>query len=88
MKYFTEILKLNKAPSIGDKLTTTNNLKKLVPQALMSHSTSSRRTGEVDIAVAVRAQERGEGRDERRKKEGRKNILCNDSLYLTTFFLF
>ena len=37
------------------------------PQALMSHSTSSCGTGEVETAVAVRAQEEGEGRYEKRK---------------------
>ena len=49
-------------------LTTTKKLKQLIWQALMSGSTSSRRTGEVDAAVAVRAQEEGdEGKDERKK---------------------
>ena len=37
----------------------------------MSCSTSSRCTGEVDSAVAVRAQEEGEGRDEK-EEIGRK----------------
>ena len=48
-------------------LTITYNLKKVVPQALMSNSTSSRHTREVDTVVAVRALEEGEGRDESRK---------------------
>ena len=42
-------------------------IKKLVQQTLTSSSTSSRRTEEVDTAVAVRVQEEGEGRDEMRK---------------------
>ena len=53
-------------------LTTTHNLKKLVRQALMSRCTSSRRTGEVDTAVAVRDQEEVEGRYKIRKQEERK----------------
>ena len=47
--------------------TTSKNLKKLVWQAQMSHSTSSHHTGEVDTAVEVRVQEEDEGRNERRK---------------------
>ena len=50
-----------------DLLATANSLKKLARQALMSHKTSSCCTGEVDAAVAVGAQEEGEGGDERRK---------------------
>ena len=42
----------------------------------MSYSTSSCCTEEVDATVAVRAQEEGEGRDERRKYEERKKNQC------------
>ena len=45
----------------------------MVLQALISPSTISRHTGEVDPAVAVRAQKQVEGRDDRRKI-GRKKI--------------
>ena len=39
---------------------------------MMSCNTSSCLTGEVNIAEAVRAQEVGEGRDERRKRKKEK----------------
>ena len=43
----------------------------------MSRSTGSCRIGEVDAAVAVRAQEKGERRYEVRKKEERKKEADN-----------
>ena len=55
---------------------------KWATQALMSGSTSSRYTGEVDTAVAVRAQEDGDGRDESRKnrEHGRKKTVSKPLL--------
>ena len=53
-------------------LTTAYNPKKLVRQALMSCSTTFCRIGEVDAAVAVKAQEEGKGRDKRRRQEERE----------------
>ena len=47
----------------------------------MSCSTSSHHTGEVDVAVAVRAQEEGEAREERRKLEERKKCFSKLELY-------
>ena len=64
MKNIESVEKYNRSLDDWGKkgFLTSNNLKKLVRQALMSCS-----TGEVDSAVVVRAIEEGEGRDEKRE---------------------
>ena len=57
-------------------LTTTNNRKKSAWQVLMSCSTSSHHTEEIDKAVVVRAQEKGEGRDKGGNRMREKEHYC------------
>ena len=71
--------------------TTTNNLKKLVWQALMSRSTRSRRTGEVDAAVEVRAHEVKRVKEEikggnRKKERKKKKRMGNTGALQTIIF--
>ena len=54
-------------------------------QALLSRSTSSRRTERL-TAVTVGAQEEGEGSDERRKKRVREGKNCKLVMFTNFFF--